>query len=113
MTDMEQEFIKPETQPKAGTQAFSPLGCLVAASGATLMITCMVGAAMAATVWAMSKLIGLPDILMYGLMVLGAVPVLWVAAWTAGRAWHVEQLLAQHRDIDVPVFSLSHYFKKR
>ena len=113
MTDMEQEFIKPETQLKAGTQAFSPLGCLVAASGATLMITCMVGAAMAATVWAMSKLIGLPDILMYGLMVLGAVTVLWVAAWTAGRAWHVEQLLAQHRDIDVPVFSLSHYYKKR
>lgn len=113
MTDMEQDIIKPETSPRTGTQAFSPLGCLIAASGATLMITCMTGAAMVATVWALSKLIGLPDIVMYGLMVLGAVPVLWVAVWTAGRAWHVEQLLAQHKNIDVPVFSIAHYFKKR
>ena len=113
MTGMEQDIIKPDTAPKKGAQAFSPLGCLVAASGATLMITCMVGAAMVATVWAMSKLIGLPDMLMYALMVAGAVPVLWVAVWTAGRAWHVEQLLAQHKDIDVPVFALGHYFKKR
>jgi hypothetical protein len=33
--------------------------------------------------------------------------------WTAGRAWHVERLLAQHKDIDTPVFSMMHYFKKR
>jgi hypothetical protein len=113
MTGMEQDILKPEPTPKAGTQAFSPLGCLVAASGATLMITCMVGAAMVATVWAMSKLMGLPEMVMYALMVLGAIPVLWVAAWTAGRAWHVEQLLAQHKNIDVPVFSIGYYFKKR
>jgi hypothetical protein len=111
--NMEQDIIKPDTTPKKGVQAFSPLGCLIAASGATLMIFCMVGAAMVATVWAMSKLMGLPEIMMYGLMVLGLIPVLWVTAWTAGRAWHVEQLLAQHRDIDVPVFNLGHYFKKR
>ena len=40
-------------------------------------------------------------------MALGVIPVLWVTVWTAGRAWHVEQLLAQHKDIDVPVFSLT------
>jgi hypothetical protein len=113
MCAMEQEIIKPETQPKAGTQAFSPLGCMIAASGATLMILCFTGAAMVATVWALSKLMGLPDIFMYGLMALGAVPVLWATAWTAGRAWHVEQLLAGHKDIDVPVFELGHYFRKR
>jgi hypothetical protein len=112
MGRMDQEIIKPDTPPRAGAQAFSPLGCLIAASGATLMMFCMTGAAMVATVWAVAKLIGLPDTLMYGVMVVGLLPVSWVTAWTAGRAWHVEQLLAQHRDIDVPVFSLSHYFKK-
>lgn len=108
---MEQEIIKPEANPKTGSQAFSPLGCLIAAFGATLMIFCMSGAAMVATVWAFSKLLGLPDIIMYGLLALGLVPVLWATAWTAGRAWHVEQLLAQHRDIDVPVFKLAHYLR--
>jgi hypothetical protein len=39
--------------------------------------------------------------------------VAWVTVWTAGRAWHVERLLASNKDIDVPVFNLSHYFKKR
>ena len=112
MTGMEQEIIKPDAVPKTSTQAFSPLGCFIAASGATLMIFCMTGAAMVAVIWALSKLIGLPEMLMYGLMAIGFIPVLWATAWTAGRAWHVEQLLAEHKDIDVPVFNLSHYFKK-
>jgi hypothetical protein len=112
MTGMEQEIIKPETEPKKSAQAFSPLGCLIAAFGATLMIFCMTSSAMVATVWAVSKLLGLPDFIMLAVMALGAIPVLWVTAWTAGRAWHVEQLLAQHRDIDVPIFSLKHYFRK-
>ena len=109
---MDQEIIKPENQPKSGSQAFSPLGGLVAATGATLLLLCLTGAAMVATVWAFSKLFGLPDLLMYALMAIGAVPVLWVTVWTAGRAWHVEQLLAGHRDIDPPVFKLGHYFRK-
>ncbi|WP_373504266.1 hypothetical protein [Aestuariivirga sp.] len=109
---MEQEIIKPDTQPKAGTQAFSPLGCLIAATGATLMVFCMMASAMVATVWALSKLAGLPDMFMYALMAVGLIPVLWVTAWTAGRAWHVEQLLAAQKDVDVPVFNLRHYFAK-
>jgi hypothetical protein len=110
---MDQEIIKPETSLKSGTQAFSPLGCLIAASGATLMMFCLTGSAMVATAWAVAKLMGLPDIMLYGLMVIGFIPVLIATVWTAGRAWHVEQLLAQYSDIDVPVFKLGYYFRKR
>ncbi len=110
---MEQEIIKPETQPKPGSQAFSPAGSLMAAVGATLLILCFTGSAMVASVWAFAKLIGVPDIAMYAVMALGVVPVAWVTIWTAGRAWHVERLIASHRDIDVPVFSMLHYFRKR
>jgi len=109
---MEQEIIKPDPVPATGTQAFSPLGCFLAAAGVTLLVLCKAGAAMVATVWAVSKLLGFPDMLMYALMLVGLVPVLWATVWTAGRAWHVEQLLAQHRDIDMPVFKLAYYFKK-
>ena len=108
---MEQEIIKPEAAPKAGTQAFSRTGSLMAAFGATLLMLCFTGSSMVATVWAFSKLLGLPDMMMYGVMALGVIPVLWVTIWTAGRAWHVEKLLAAHKDIDVPVFSLTYYFK--
>jgi hypothetical protein len=110
---MEQEIIKPEVPPQGGSQAFSPTGSLIAAFGATLLILCFTGSAMVATVWAFSKLIGLPDMVMLGLMALGAIPVVWVTIWTAGRAWHVERLLAGNQDIDVPVFGMTHYFKKR
>ena len=110
---MEQEILKPDAAPKAGTQAFSPAGSLMAAFGATLLMLCFTGSSMVATVWALSRLIGLPDMVMYGLLALGVIPVLWVTVWTAGRAWHVERLLALHQDIDVPVFSLTYYFKKR
>jgi hypothetical protein len=110
---MEQEIIKPDVPPQGGSQAFSPTGSMIAAFGATLLILCFTGSAMVATVWAFSKLIGLPDMVMLGLMALGAIPVVWVTIWTAGRAWHVERLLAGNQDIDVPVFNLTHYFKKR
>jgi hypothetical protein len=109
---MEQEIIKPETAPATGSQAFSPFGCALAASGATLMILCMTGAAMMTSVWAFAKLLGLPDMVMYAVMAIGAVPVLWATAWTAGRAWHVERRLARNADIDTPVFKLGHYFRK-
>ena len=108
---MEQEIIKPESQPHGGSQAFGRTGALIASIGATLMILSMTGAAMLATVWAFSKLFGFPDIVMYGFMVLGAIPVLWGTVWTAGRARHVEQLLASGKDIDVPVFKLMHYLR--
>ena len=109
---MEQEIIKPEAEPKTSSQGFSPFGSLVAAFGATLLMLCFTGAAMVATVWAFAKLIGVPDLVMYGVLALGVIPVVWATVWTAGRAWHVERLLAQHKDIDVPVFKLTHYFKK-
>lgn len=109
---MEQEIISPDNAPSTGAQGFSSLEGTVAAAGATLMLFCLTGAAMVATVWAFSKLIGFPEFVMYGFMVLGAVPVLWVTLWTAGRAWHVEKLLATGRDIDTPATRLGHYFRK-
>jgi hypothetical protein len=112
MTGMEQEIVKPDNPPKTASQAFSPLGCLLAASGVTLLVLCKLGAAMAVSVWAFSKLLGFPEWMMFALMALGAVPVLWATVWTAGRAWHVERRLAQHLDIDTPVFKLGHYFRK-
>ena len=109
---MEQEIIKPNTQPKGSTQAFSPFGCFLAAAGVTLLTFCLVGAATAASVWAVSKLIGLPDQALYGLLALAALPVLAGTIWTAGRAWHVEQRLAQGLDVDTPVFKMMHYLRK-
>lgn len=110
---MDQEIIKPETPPKGNSQGFSKAGGLMAAVGATLLMLCFTGSAMVATVWAFAKLIGVPDIVMYAVMALGVLPVVWVTLWTAGRAWHVERLLASHQDIDRPVFSMTHYFKAR
>ena len=112
MTARDQEILKPESQPPTGSQAFSPLGCFVAAGGATLLVLTMSGAAMVVTVWAFSKLLGFPDMLMYALMVLGAIPVIWATLWTAGRAWEVERRLANGDDVGTPVFKLGYYLKK-
>ena len=109
---MEQEFLKPDAAPKSSTQAFSPLGCFLAAAGVTLLTACLVGAGTAASVWAFSKLIGLPDVVLNVLLALSVLPVVWATIWTAGRAWHVERRLAQHMDVDQPVFRLAHYFRK-
>jgi hypothetical protein len=109
---MEQEFLKPETAPKLSSQAFSPFGCFLAAAGVTLLTFCLVGAAAAASVWAFSKLLGLPDTALLVLLGLSTIPVIAATVWTAGRAWHVERRLAQHLDIDTPVFKLSYYFRK-
>ena len=109
---MEQELIKPDVPPKGSSQAISPLGCFVAASGITLLTFCLLGTAALTTIWAFSKLLGLPEVLSEGLMVLGLIPAVIATIWTAGRAWHVERRLARHQDIDVPNFKLLHYFKK-
>lgn len=108
---MEQELITPEREPKPSSQVASPLACYVAATGATLTTLCLLGAAAAASVWAFSKLLGLPDSVLYGVMALSMIPVLWATAWTAGRAWHVEQRLSRGQDVDTPVFKLAHYLK--
>ena len=110
---MDQEIITPQAAPRTSDQGFSPTGSFLAAFGATLLILCFTSSAMVATVWAFAKLIGVPDLVMYGVMVLGIIPVVWATVWTGGRAWHVERLLAQHKDIDTPVFSMMHYFRKR
>ncbi len=109
---MEQELIKPDTAPKSSPQAFSPFGLFIAATGVTLLAFCLLGAASLTTIWAFSKLFGFPDVVTYVLMVMGIVPPIIATIWTGGRAWHVERRLAQHQDIDVPVFKLWHYFKK-
>jgi hypothetical protein len=109
---MEQEIIKPDTMPRPATQAAGPLGAFLAAAGAMLLALTKLGAAMAATVWAISRLVGLPDQAMWAIMALGAIPVLWATIWTAGRAWHVEQRLQAGLDVDTPVFKLMHYWRK-
>lgn len=90
-----------------------PLGLLLAASGATLLAFTMVATTVIAVVWAFVKLTGLPDVVLYGLLVVGILPILWVTIWTAGRAWHVERRLEQGLDVDSPVFKMMHYFGKR
>ncbi len=109
---MDQDIIKPDVTPKISSQAFSPLGCFIAASGVTLLTFCLLGAAAVTCVWAFAKLLSLPDWITYAAMVVAMVPVLLATVWTAGRAWHVERRLAQHQDIDVPVFNWLHYFKR-
>lgn len=104
--------MRPEGQPKVSSQAFSTFGCFLAASGVTLLTFCLVGAAAAASVWAVVKLIGLPDTALFIMLGLTAIPVLAGTIWTAGRAWHVEQRLAQGLDIDTPVFKMTYYFRK-
>jgi hypothetical protein len=109
---MDQEIIKPDTRPRSSAQATGPLGCILAATGATLLALTKLGAAMAATVWAASRLLGLPDEIMWGIMALGTIPVLWATVWTAGRAWHIERRLEAGLDVDAPVFKLMHYWRK-
>jgi hypothetical protein len=90
-----------------------PIGRIVATVGATLMALVMAGTSVVAVVWAIVRLIGLPDFFLWGLMALGAVPVIWATVWTAGRAWHVEQLLEKGGDIDQPEFKLGAYLRKK
>lgn len=109
---MEQEVIKPDKVAPTGSQAFSPLGCFIAASGVTLLTFCLLGSASVVSVWAIAKLIGLGEGLTNIFMLISLVPPVLATLWTAGRAWHVERRLAQHLDIDTPVFKIFHYYKK-
>ena len=110
---MTNEIIKPETNPKPGSQSLGTFGCFLAAAGATLLTFSLIGAATAASVWAFCKLIGLPDSVLEVILVLSAIPVLAATFWTAGRAWHVEQRLEEGLDVDQPIFALRHYLLKR
>jgi hypothetical protein len=112
ISPMEQELIRPEGQPKLTNQAFSPLGCALAAIGAALSTLSLLGAAFAAAAWAVSRLLGLPDTALYVLLGLVMIPAIWAAAWAGGRAWYVEHRLAAGRDVDTPVFKLKHYLSR-
>jgi hypothetical protein len=108
---MNDEIIRPDAAPAPGQHAMGPFPSFLAAIGVALMAISMLGAASAATVWAASRLMGLPDSFMFGLMALGALPVLWATVWAAGRAFHVERRLEDGLDIDQPVFKLFHYWR--
>lgn len=89
--------------------AARPIGPLVAATGATLLAFVFSATAVGAVLWAFATLLGLPDVVLWVLLGFGLIPVIWVTLWTAGRAWHVEQLLEKGDDIDKPVFRISAY----
>ena len=107
---MSEEIIRPQAPPPTQSHAMGPASSFLAASGVALMALSMLGAAAAATVWAASRLIGLPDTALYVLLALSAIPVLWATIWSAGRAWHVERRLEDGLDIDQPVFKLLYYW---
>ena len=109
---MDQELITPEKPPSGTSQAFNPLGCFIAAAGVTLLTLCLLGSASVVAVWAFSKLLGIGEDIAYILMALSIIPPILATIWTGGRAWHVERRMAQHMDIDTPVFKLLHYYKK-
>jgi hypothetical protein len=93
--------------------AESTFGRAMAASGATLLALVFSATSLAAVSWALVRLLSLPNFVLWGLLVLSALPVVWVTVWTAGRAWHVETRLSGGLDVDQPVFKLAHYFRKR
>jgi hypothetical protein len=109
---MDQEIIRPETPRAPTSHSMGIFNSFLSAAGVVLLSVTKLGAAFAAVIWALSQLLGLPDVVMYGLMVLGLIPVIWSTIWVAGRAWHVEQLLESGKDVDRPVFSAFHYWKK-
>jgi hypothetical protein len=97
-----------------GSAAVSwPVGRFVAAAGATLLAFIFSTTSVVAVIWALATLLGLPNILMWILLALGAVPIIWTTLWTAGRAWHVEKLLESGHDVDQPSFKLGAYLGKR
>ncbi|MFO1033903.1 MAG: hypothetical protein U1E15_07480 [Hyphomicrobiales bacterium] len=109
---MEQDILRSRGHPRVNKQAFSPLGCFLAAMGAGLLTLMLTGAAAVASAWAFSRLLGFPDTVMYGIAVVVLIPVVWASLWTGLRAWHVEQRLAQHLDIDAPVYKIGHYLRR-
>ncbi len=109
---MSNEIIKPASKPKSTNQAFSPFGCFLSAAGVTLMTATLLGAAAAASVWAIAQLVGLPESVMDVGFAVVAVPVLFATMWMMGRAWHIERRLAQGLDVDTPVFKSFHYLRR-
>jgi energy-converting hydrogenase Eha subunit E len=112
MAMMEQEIRRPDYVPRQHDRTASSLNCALAAIGVTLLNLCLVGSAALTSVWAISKLMALSDTTMMVFAAIVAVPVIAVSIWVAGRAWHLEQRLARGQDVDTPIFSVLHYFRK-
>jgi hypothetical protein len=109
---MEQDIIKPGTQPKTTIQGFSPLGCTLASIGAGLLAFCLLGATAAAASWAIARIFTFDQWLFYALTAALLLPVATASLWIGARAWAVEQMLARGQDVAPPVFSLSYYLRK-
>jgi hypothetical protein len=112
MAFMEQELRRPDYVPRQHDRAASTFNCAMAALGVTLMTLCLVGSAALTAVWAVSKLFGASNTVMYVFAVIVGIPVIALSIWTAGRAWYIERRLAAGQDADTPVFSVLHYFRK-
>lgn len=110
---MDQDIITPEKAAPTGKQGFSPLGCFIAASGATLLCFSLLSAFSVSGIWALTHLFGMSEGLSDIFMLLGLIPPIAASVWIAGRAWYVERRLAQHLDVDTPVFKMLHYFGKQ
>lgn len=106
-TSDETKVQRPATE--SGPPQARPIGRLVAAIGATFLALVFSMTSIVAVAWALVTLVGLPEYFLWGLLVLGVVPVAWVTVWTAGRSWHVEQLLEKGDDADKPIFELGAY----
>lgn len=112
MAGMEQEFRKPDYVPRVHDRKSSTFNCMLAAVGVTVMTLCLVGSAALTGVWAVSKLFGASNTVFLVAAAIVAVPVLVATIWTGGRAWHLERRLASGQDVDTPVFSMLHYYKR-
>jgi hypothetical protein len=109
---MTQEIIPPENIPPQNNQSLGFAGSLMSAVGIGLMMLTMLGSAGAATIWAFGRLFGVPDWMTLPFHAVTGLLVLAVTVWATGRAWHVEKLLMQGKDVDQPVFKLFHYFQR-
>jgi hypothetical protein len=112
MSVMEQEIRRPDYVPRKHDRAASSLNCALAAIGVTLMTLCLVGSAAITAVWAIAKLFSASNETVMVLAAIAMIPVLALSIWTAGRAWHLERRLAAGEDVDAPVYSVMHYFRK-
>jgi hypothetical protein len=109
---MEQDIIKPSSQPKSSVQGFSPLGCAMASIGAGLLTFCLLGATAAAASWAIARIFTFDEWPFYALTAISLIPVALASVWIGGRAWAVEQMLARGQEVAPPVFSLRYYLSK-
>lgn len=112
MKGMEQELKRPDYSPRKFDRTSSAFNCFLAATGVTLMTVCLLGSAVATSIWALVHLLGLPDSVLYVVLALAAIPVGGITIWTAGRAWYLEKRLVSGLDVDAPVFKVFHYFRK-